>query len=65
MVPVGNHLALSDAMAWVIENPDEASLMTKKAAITLERYKPSVVAGELMDFMNTMSEEYNNIRLSN
>ena len=55
LVSVGDYHSMSVAMKWVIENPVDASTMTKESIRNLEKYEPNAVVIQLMDLLNSLN----------
>ena len=49
LVPVGDDIALSDAMEWALRNEGEAAGKTAASRAYLDRFRPEVVASQLID----------------
>ena len=49
LVPVGDDIALSDAMEWALMNENEAAGKTAASRAYLDRFRPEVVASQLID----------------
>ena len=63
IVPTGDHEAISEAILFMLDNPEEATKMGNEALAISERFSENVIADEWVNYTNSIIKKYNSKKL--